>query len=50
MLFVRGKAFRVEDHSQDNRYVVRAELPGMDPEKDIQVTVEAGCADHLRAA
>ena len=37
-----AQTFRVEDYVQDNRYVVRAELPGVDPEKDIEVTVEAG--------
>jgi HSP20 family protein len=26
--------------ARDNRYVIRAELPGLDPEKDIEVTVE----------
>jgi HSP20 family molecular chaperone IbpA len=33
---------RVEDFVQDDRYVLRAELPGMDPEKDIDVTVSGG--------
>ncbi len=37
-----AQTFRVEDYVQDDRYVVRAELPGIDPEKDIEVTVEAG--------
>ena len=26
--------------ARDNRYLIRAELPGLDPEKDIEVTVE----------
>jgi len=26
----------------DNNYVVRTELPGMDPDKDIEITVEGG--------
>ena len=26
--------------ARDNRYVIRAELPGLDPERDIEVTVE----------
>ncbi len=34
-----GRAMRIEDFVQDDRYVLRAELPGMDPEKDINVTV-----------
>lgn len=33
---------RVEDYVADGRYVVRAELPGLDPEKQIEVTVEKG--------
>ncbi len=35
-------AMRVEDFVQDDRYVLRAELPGMDPAKDIDVTVSGG--------
>lgn len=31
---------RIEDYRENGSYVVRAELPGMDPVKDIQVTVE----------
>jgi HSP20 family molecular chaperone IbpA len=34
--------FRVEDYIKDNTYVVRAELPGMDPDKDIEITIEGG--------
>jgi HSP20 family protein len=30
---------RVEDYVEDGTYVLRAELPGVDPEKDIEVTV-----------
>lgn len=30
---------RVEDFVEDDTYVVRAELPGMDPDKDIEITV-----------
>ncbi|KAA9160231.1 Hsp20/alpha crystallin family protein [Amycolatopsis acidicola] len=33
---------RVEHYLDDGAYVVRAELPGMDPEHDIHVTVERG--------
>lgn len=33
---------RVEDFEEHGRYVVRAELPGIDPEKDVEVTVEKG--------
>ncbi len=35
-----AQTFRVEEVAQDDRYVIRAELPGLDPEKDIEVTVE----------
>lgn len=37
-----GQLIRVEDHLTDQEYKLRAELPGMDPEKDIQVSVEDG--------
>lgn len=30
----------VEDFTEDGHYVVRAELPGVDPEKDVTVTIE----------
>src|SRR5258708_38879046 len=40
--FTSGQTFRVEDYIQDNRFVIRAELPGLDPDKDIEVTVDAG--------
>ena len=33
---------RVEDYAKDGTYVVRAQLPGVDPEKDIEVTVSKG--------
>lgn len=42
MPFGAPHTFRVEDYTEDGRYVVRAELPGLDPEKDIEVTVRAG--------
>jgi HSP20 family protein len=34
-----GHLVRVEDFVKDGNYVVRAELPGMDPEKDVEVTI-----------
>jgi predicted unusual protein kinase regulating ubiquinone biosynthesis (AarF/ABC1/UbiB family)/HSP20 family molecular chaperone IbpA len=40
--FMVAQAFRVEEAVQDDRYVIRAELPGLDPEKDIEVTVDGG--------
>ena len=33
---------RVEDYIEDGHYVVRAELPGIDPEKQVEVTVAKG--------
>ncbi len=39
---VAGHPMRVEDYIQDGNYIVRAELPGIDPEKDIEVTVSKG--------
>ena len=37
-----AQPIRVEDFVADGRYVVRAELPGFDPEKEIDVTVGPG--------
>lgn len=39
---MRMHTFRVEDFFENGNYVVRAELPGMDPEKDISVHIEHG--------
>jgi HSP20 family molecular chaperone IbpA len=38
--FTAAQSFRVEEVARDNRYLIRAELPGLDPEKDIEVTVD----------
>lgn len=40
--FAPNQTFRVEDYVEDDQYVVRAELPGLDPAKDIEVTVADG--------
>ena len=32
--------FRLEESVRDDRYVIRAELPGLDPENEIEVTVD----------
>ena len=40
--FRSGETFRVEDYKEDGDYVIRAELPGVDPEKDVEVSVHAG--------
>jgi HSP20 family molecular chaperone IbpA len=39
------QAIRVEDYVEDGKYVVRAELPDIDPEKDVEITI---CGDVLR--
>ena len=33
---------RIEDRMDDDKYVVRAELPGIDPEKDVEISVAEG--------
>lgn len=33
-------AVRIEDYREDGKYVLRAELPGIDPEKDIQIQIQ----------
>lgn len=40
--FGLAQTFRVEDYTEDGKYMIRAELPGVDPEKDVEVTVESG--------
>jgi len=37
-----GQAIRVEDYTEDGHYVVRAEVPGIDPEKELEVWSGAG--------
>lgn len=41
-------AIPVEEFVDDDHLVIRAELPGVDPDKDISVSVDAGVL-HLRA-
>ena len=38
--FLAGQVFRLEEAIRDDRYVIRADLPGLDPENDIEVTVD----------
>ena len=38
--FLTGQMFRLEEAVRDNRFVIRAELPGLDPENDIEVAVD----------
>ena len=40
--FTGVQPMRVEDYVSEGQYVVRAELPGIDPEKDVDITVENG--------
>jgi HSP20 family protein len=45
MMMIRpllGQGMRMEDFVKDGRYVVRAELPGIDPEREIDVSVGGG--------
>ena len=37
-----GHALRIEDRLEDDRYLVRAEMPGIDPDKDVEITVSDG--------
>lgn len=40
---LRGSSLiRLEDRMTDTEYTVRAELPGLDPEKDVQINVSNG--------
>ncbi len=38
--FPTGQVFRLEETIRDECYVIRAELPGLDPENDIEITVD----------
>ena len=37
-----GQAIRIEDYTENGQYVVRAEIAGIDPEKDLEVLAGAG--------
>ncbi|HEX9064004.1 MAG TPA: Hsp20/alpha crystallin family protein [Streptosporangiaceae bacterium] len=37
-----GQGMRMEDYVRDGHYVVRAELPGVDPAKEVDVSVTDG--------
>jgi HSP20 family protein len=37
-----AQPIRIEEYTEDGRYVVKAELAGIDPAKDAEVTVGAG--------
>ena len=40
--FGSNQTFRVEDYTDDGKYMIRAELPGIDPQQDVEVTVDSG--------
>jgi HSP20 family molecular chaperone IbpA len=37
-----GHAIKVEDYTEGDHYVIRAEVAGIDPEKEVEVTAGAG--------
>ena len=37
-----AQPIRVEEYIEDDHYMIRAELAGIDPEKDVEVTVGSG--------
>jgi HSP20 family molecular chaperone IbpA len=41
-LFRGSNPMRLEDHITDTEYTLRAELPGLDPEKDVEINIENG--------
>jgi HSP20 family molecular chaperone IbpA len=40
--FDADRIMRCEEYTEPGRIVVRAELPGVDPDKDVEVTVDEG--------
>jgi HSP20 family protein len=38
-----AQPIRVEEYAENSHYLVKAELPGIDPVNDIEVTVGSGC-------
>ncbi|MGO9193233.1 MAG: Hsp20/alpha crystallin family protein, partial [Streptosporangiaceae bacterium] len=38
--FLAGQVFRLEESIRDDRFVIRAEMPGLDPDNDIDVTLD----------
>ena len=37
-----GQPIRIEEYADGDHYLIRAELAGIDPEKDVEVTVGSG--------
>ena len=52
MMFQRwreaGELIRVEEFREDGTLVIRADLPGIDPDKDVELTVSGGIL-HIEA-
>ncbi len=40
--FGEGRLLRIEDEMSEGKYLVRAEMPGLDPDRDVTVTVHDG--------
>jgi HSP20 family protein len=40
--FAGSHVMRVEDYVEGEQYVLRAELPGIDPDQDVEITVDNG--------
>jgi HSP20 family protein len=36
------RLIRVEDYQENDTYTIKAELPGLDPDKDVEITVDRG--------
>ena len=41
-MFEPERLTRLEEFVQDGRFVVRTELPGIDPDKDVEITISDG--------
>ncbi|GAA4622197.1 alpha-crystallin HspX [Actinoallomurus vinaceus] len=37
-----AQAIRIEDYVDEDKYVIRAELPGIDPDHDVEISVSRG--------
>jgi HSP20 family protein len=42
MLSTSEHAIRVEEYQDDGTFTIKAELPGIDPDKDVEITVDHG--------
>jgi HSP20 family molecular chaperone IbpA len=48
-LSIHSQPIRVEDYFEDGRYAIRADLAGVDSDKDLEITTSAGyVAIHAR--